>query len=421
MPAIIFNIAFTTASSPRSASVRQRVEHAQLRAYYNWTAPYNFKAYMEDQKKTETHKDYADYMKKGDVLFNQDGVLSQKKLDEVKANLATTKSIIWHGFISFDEECSKQFNSKSACIDFLHDTFNVLLDHSHLDSRNVELIASLHTDTEHHHHIHFTFFEKSAKKNGTYARKGTFSQRAIDNFVVSSNLYLDERRQQLHIKRDRLIERIKQSYPTRQAREYSHRTDEVAKAVTQLAAKLPEDGRLGYNSANMAELRKDVDKVVNLLISKDKDLANAYVEWQNELRHREDVARRAMTDSRFAYVSGERKKLPTDSDAVATNVANWDNIRVIEDIRKDMSARLGNYVIKLAANVSRAKSRLTGKPTRAGKIIARQARSQLARGVRDIARAMVNTIERQKTDFTRELHKAEYEVQTQQRKVSNGK
>ena len=128
-----------------------------------------------------------------------------------------------------------------------------------------------------------------------------------------------------------------------------------------------------------------------------------------------------MTDSRFAYVSGERKKLPTDSDAVATNVANWDNIRVIEDIRKDMSARLGNYVIKLAANVSRAKSRLTGKPTRAGKIIARQARSQLARGVRDIARAMVNTIERQKTDFTRELHKAEYEVQTQQRKVSNGK
>ena len=383
MPAIIFNIAFTTASAPRSASVRQRVEHAQRRAYYNWTAPYNFKAYMEDKKKTETHKDYADYMKKGDVLFNQDGVLSQKKLDEVKANLATTKSIIWHGFISFDEECSKQFNSKSACIDFLHDTFNVLLDHSHLDSRNVELIASLHTDTEHHHHIHFTFFEKSAKKNGNYARKGTF--------------------------------------PTRQAREYSHRTDEVAKAVTQLAAKLPEDGRLGYNSANMAELRKDVDKVVNLLISKDKDLANAYIEWQNELRHREDVARRAMTDSRFAYVSGERKKLPTDSDAVATNVANWDNIRVIEDIRKDMSARLGNYVIKLAANVSRAKSRLTGKPTRAGKIIARQARSQLARGVRDIARAMVNTIERQKTDFTRELHKAEYEVQTQQRKVSNGK
>ena len=120
-------------------------------------------------------------------------------------------------------------------------------------------------------------------------------------------------------------------------------------------------------------------------------------------------------------MAGERKKLPTDSDAVATNVANWDNIRVIEDIRKDMSARLGNYVIKLAANVSRAKSRLTGKPTRAGKIIARQARSQLARGVRDIARAMVNTIERQKTDFTRELHKAEYEVQTQQRKVSNGK
>ncbi len=422
MPAIIFNIAFTTPDPPKTASPRQCAEHAAQRSYYNWTAQYNYKAYMEDKIKTQVHKDYSDYMEKGGALFDQNGVINEKKLDEIKQRLSTTRSIIWHGFISFEEAYKSQFDTKEKCSDFLHDTFNVLIDNSHLDRDNIDLVAALHNDTEHHYHIHFTFFEREAKhKNNTYTRKGKFSQRAIDNFVVSSNLYLDERRQQLHVERDRLIDRIRSVYPTARAAEFNREDNNVvAKAVTALADKLPETGRLGYDSDNMKVLRPQIDNVVNLMIANDKTLCSAYVDWKNEVSRREKIARAAMTESRFAYVDG--KRLTIDTTTGSTVVRNWDNVRVIDDVKRDMRVRLGNYAIKFALQTKRARAKLnySGKPTREGKINARKARNQISRGIRDICIAMTTCVNNGHVDFTKELRRAEYEIQTG-RQVSHGK
>ena len=421
MPAVIFNIAFTTPTPRKNATVRQRVEHAAQRAYYNWTTPYNYVAYMQDKKKTQVHNTYADYMQKSDVLFNQYGAIDKDKLEEIKDALGKTESIIWHGFISFEEAYKSQFDTTEKCAEFLHDTFNVLIDKSHLHRDNIELVAALHKDTEHHYHIHFTFFEREAKhKNNTYTRIGKFPPWAIDNFVVSSNLYLDERRQQLHIERDRLIDRIRSAYPTARAAKYCREDNNaVAKAVTALADNLPESGRLGYNSPNMFELRPQIDSVVNLMIAGNAQLLSAYGDWQAEVARREQLAKKAMTESRFAYV--DDKRITPDTSVNATTVTKWHNVSVIADIKHDMRARLGNYAIKLALASRRARTGIyTGKPTREGKINARKARNQISRGIRDICKAMTGCLTNSRTDFTTELHRAEYEVQTG-RQVSYGK
>lgn len=415
MPAVLFNMTFTTHEPAARCSSEQRLAHAQERAYYNWTAPYNYKAYMEDRVKTQEHKDYEDYMSKGDVLFNQRGILSREEVERIKSNISTTKSIIWHGFISFDDVNSKRFQTKQQCIDYLHDVFNVMLDQSHLKRENIELVASLHTDTQ-HRHIHFTFFEKEPiyikKGEKTFTRKGKINQKAIDNLIVASNLYLDERRHELHTLRDKLIDKIKAAYPVGKTAT-SIKDKDVEKEIVSLASSLPADGRLGYNSENMKPLRNQVDKLVNLVISKDPQLMKAYAEWQKELSRKEDFARQAMIDSKFAYVDGRRVDLPEQKELRATAVSNWDNIRVIEDLKKDMRSRLGNYVIRVAKNI-KGFSIKQGKPTRVAKAKAKSRRRAL-KGATMLLNGMFKT-QLGRTDFTFELHRAEREIEQERRK-----
>lgn len=412
MPAIICNMTFTPPNPAKNAGADKAAKYAQERAYYNWSAPFNYRAYMEDKKKTQVHKDYADYMSKGDVLFNQYGELGKEKLDKIKENLSKTKSIIWHGYISFDEQNSKNFMTGKQCIDFLHDTFNVLLDYSHLSKNNVELVASLHKDTD-HKHIHFTFFEKQPlyKKDGkkAYSSKGKFSRFALDNFIVASNLYLDERRHELHGFRDKLLDKIRATYPVK-----GKVSDKLlSNQIKELAKILPEKGRLGYDSENMKDIRKKVDSVANQVIASDKGVSEAYRQWQVALSRREELAKKAMSESKFAYVDSKRINLKK---ADVSNVSDWDNVAVIEKIKRDMQSRIGNHVIKMAKTVkglqkesaAGAKGRL-GKSNKPAKIKARKSR-EIIKGIPQILRNLFADTYGAKTNFIYDLHKAEYEI-----------
>ena len=413
MPAIICNMTFTPLNPAKNAGAEKAVKHAQERAYYNWSAPFNYRAYMEDKKKTQVHKNYADYMSNGDVLFNQYGELGKEKLDKIAENLSKTKSIIWHGYISFDEQNSKNFTTKKQCIDYLHDTFNVLLGYSHLRKSNVELIASLHKDTV-NKHIHFTFFEKQPlyRKDGkkVYSSKGKFNSFALDNFIVASNLYLDERRHELHVFRDRLIDKIRATYPVKG--KVSDKA--LSNQIKELAKILPENGRLGYDSENMKDIQNKVDSVANQVIAGDKGILEAYRQWQAALNRREELAKKAMSESKFAYVDNKRINLKK---ADVSNVSDWDNVAVIEKIKRDMQSRIGNHVIKMAKMVKNlqkpsavASKNKAGKSNKQAKIKARRNR-EILKGIPQMLRNIFADTYGVKTNFIYDSHKAEYEIQ----------
>lgn len=150
-PKIIFNIRFTTADE----------QQGKERKFYAGTAGYNIFNYVQSAKKVcKKYERYEDYINKcGTGLFNRKGVLSEEDLKRIRKDLATTKSLIWHGFISFNSEISEKVQCQEDCVKFLKQNFNVIFERSKINPDNIELIAGLHTDTE-HRHIHFMFFEK---------------------------------------------------------------------------------------------------------------------------------------------------------------------------------------------------------------------------------------------------------------------
>ena len=194
---VVFNISYTSAQPKKNATEFQTTEWKNERAFYDLTADYNYVTYSLNGTKTAKHKDILDYMQKDTGAFNLERPLTEEDVKDIKKRLAKSKSIIWHGFISFDKETSAAFTTPEQARKYLKQTMGALFENSHIDKDNVEIMASLHVDRAHHHHIHFSFWEMEPKrldKNGeiSFTQKGCFNQKCIDNYLIASSLALED-------------------------------------------------------------------------------------------------------------------------------------------------------------------------------------------------------------------------------------
>lgn len=164
MPKALFNITYTTPNPPKNYTGQRRAEYIAERNFYNLSADYNYFSYVLNGEKVEKNKDAEGYFTRtGSGLFGFDGEYSKEQIAALKERLKNTQSIIWHGFISFDQLTSMGFTSMDQAEKFIKQTFGAFLEKTHLKKNNVELFAALHTDHPHHNHIHFAFFEKEPK------------------------------------------------------------------------------------------------------------------------------------------------------------------------------------------------------------------------------------------------------------------
>lgn len=298
-----FNIGFTLPEPPKKVSGKARAEYIARRNFYNLTAEYNYFTYTLNGKKVVKNKDAEQYYTRGGAggLFNLKGTISEDEVREIKAQLKESRSIIWHGIISFDDDTSKGFETQENAVKFLNQTFNAFIDRTQLNRNNICVYASLHKDTD-HRHIHFAFFEKEPLhqyKDGTidYTRRGTISQRAIDNYLVSANMHLSEHGDEYYSARDRALDRLKelrrQGFDKRAQRE-------VRTALTALALNLPEKGRLQYNSKNMEQYRPMIDRVVDLVVQSDPEAKTNHIAMMKEFARVQDEVRTLAQDNSCA-------------------------------------------------------------------------------------------------------------------------
>ncbi|MDE6884709.1 MAG: hypothetical protein K2P32_02935 [Clostridia bacterium] len=160
---VVFNIVYTPAQARKNASEFQKAEWKNERAFYDLTATYNYETYSLNGKKTAKHKDILDYMQKDTGAFNLERPLTAQDVKDIKERLAKSKSIIWHGFISFDKETSAAFTTPEQARKYLKQTMGALFENSHIDKNNVEIMASLHIDRA--HPIIFTFLFGKRSRN----------------------------------------------------------------------------------------------------------------------------------------------------------------------------------------------------------------------------------------------------------------
>ena len=138
--------------------------------------------------------------------------------------------LIYHGFISLNEEQSYKIDTPEKCIGLIKNTFGQFLEDAKFNRKNIDLMCALHLDKPHHLHIHFVFWEKEPTyktKKGTfgYRRKGKIDMTAINNLFVRIGLYIDSDRDKLYKTRVEAIRTLRGNGNIRSVEHISRQND----------------------------------------------------------------------------------------------------------------------------------------------------------------------------------------------------
>ena len=339
---IIFNITYTPWKLKSNATPEERKKFERERPYYEMSDGGNniYKYMTADRKlngansKSEM-RDMISYFEKSTGVFNGDGFISKEELKEIQERSKADK-ILWHGFISLNEEMSRKIDMPEKCMRLVKRTFGEFFRDMGLDSKNMDLICSLHKDKPHHLHIHFWFAEKEPKckyrkKELEYRHKGKIEKAVIDRMHVRLNVFIKERTDKTYMTRDEALRELKRiTFPKSIVSE-----DEVRKKLISLAKAIPKDASFFYSKKDMLPYREQIDKTVNKLL--------LY-----------DIRARKADRKFYERLSGLRRKI--DELCEPTKSGNHysidpQNITLIQELEEDYKRRQGNIVLRAVKNI----------------------------------------------------------------------
>lgn len=340
---------YTPYHLPKGASKKEREEHARERAFYDMTGVANIFDYMTTEGKRTGKFTALEYLQKNTGVFNVQGMIPQEQVDEMKARLKANKGLIWHGFISLNEEESPKINTPEKCIELVKRTFPSFFKEAHLG--DMDLMCSLHLDRPHHLHIHFVFWEKEARYKSKveggekqFRAKGKIGIAAIDNMFVRLGLYLDDDKSRLYKTRDSATRELRRMTGAKIAMSSG---EEIRKEILALAKSLPEKGRLSYGSKDMDPYRERVDKIVQMLLNVDGQARRANKRFYQAVEQR----RRKIMEicgQPFAVTEGMKPSEVARLKDKYHHKIDPEHIKLIEEIESDYKRRQGNMVLKLA-------------------------------------------------------------------------
>ena len=80
-------------------------DNIEQRSFYSCNKNFDYVGYVNKGSKEQL--DYISYSgnnEKSLGIFNENGLLNENEIKELRNKLRTTKSVIWHGVISFTED-----------------------------------------------------------------------------------------------------------------------------------------------------------------------------------------------------------------------------------------------------------------------------------------------------------------------------
>lgn len=223
-------------------------------------------------KQTYLDESYETYLwsNEGDVL----------KKDELNKITDTNNGVFWRGFLSFPSDFAINHGliTKADYYSLSNQVIPQLILDMGLNLNNVSWYCSLHRDTSKHPHIHFCIFEKNPTKSNPTVPKYCFK-----NFKSNVANYLVDY-QKFYELRDKSFSDITGKIDLQELNKIKNQrlfSDKYRKDLNKLLLKLydelPPNGRLQYNSKNMNLYRKDLDAIIDFILSHDSvkyDYAN---------------------------------------------------------------------------------------------------------------------------------------------------
>ncbi len=301
----------------------------------------NIYKYMTSDRKLNGENSKSDmrdmiaYFEKSTGVFNGDGFISQQELKAIQERAKANK-ILWHGFISLNEEMSRKIDMPEKCMRLVKRTFGEFFRDMGLDPKNIDLICSLHKDRPHHLHIHFWFAEKEPKcmyrkRELEYRHKGKIEKAVIDRMHVRLNTFIDERTDKMYMTRNEALRELKRiTFPKSIVSE-----DEVRKELIALAKAIPKDASFFYSKKDMLPYREQIDKTVNKLLLYDKRARKADKMFYERLAG----IQRKINDLCEPIKSGNHYAIDAQ------------NITLIREQEEDYRRRQGNIVLRAVKNI----------------------------------------------------------------------
>lgn len=301
-------------------------KYKERRKFYSSNQAYDFMNYVDSGIKNKPVLDFVKYVdnkEKSKGVFSKNGELDKQQMKDLRNKLRNTKSPIWHGFISFEEEFGKKFcNDSESAINFFNNQFPKFLTSAGFDKNNITWFAGLHENTE-HRHIHFAFFENEPTRYSSKDKDLHFSNEKINNKCINKakidfEMYFYNNKTKLVDLRNDILKSVKnvfysdvKLFPT------------IARKLELLSKKIPKTGSLNYESENMQFVKNDVEKIVNYMLSYNKKLFIKNLEYTKIIEDK---------DSEILRICKENKIKPN-------------KFLLADKYKKDLQKRLCNIVI----------------------------------------------------------------------------
>lgn len=266
--------------------------------------------------------DYANNRHGSTGLFNLDGFMSKSKIEQAQKELAKSDSILWVGVISFTPEmASKICDNKTEAQALISNHFPKLIEGSHLDIDNLNVMGAYHTNTD-NPHIHLIFHEKNPthiNKDGSLAhsRKLVLPKKNFDNFKYA----IAQETLQKNYGFSSLRNPIKESLRVNIANDKFHLSNLVA-----LSKDIIKEGHFQYARLS-SDNKRTVDGLVQYALKNSPDTLTLYETYRKNV---------LKTQTDFFKIAKENNLKPS------VKAKNFYSNRM-----NDLNERLGNTVLKV--------------------------------------------------------------------------
>lgn len=320
MPDVIVRLKYYGKDHPRRAFYASEQTEDYLR-YIDKGGKSGYADYLE----------YADDKEKSAGVFGNDGALTSAQKKEVRKALKTTDSVIWDMVVSFEEGYGKShLKDTYDARELLNALLNRFFKKAGLNPQNMTWFAGLHTNTD-NRHIHVSFWENAPvfthqqDREHKHFHSGKLRQTGIDDFKIAIENHYSKLAARVKEKRKSLLAKASQTLT-----ETPH--SKIFVLLTQLYEEIPATGRIGYDSENMASVRKLTDEITTYMLKTNPVLKDEYKIFRYELMRRDEQIREFC----------RKQKIPNEQDyLVADKTVN------------DLYRRLGNKVIQRALELKR--------------------------------------------------------------------
>ena len=242
------------------------------RNYYSSNKYDDYLKYVATSIKDLEKLDFVEYSNnstKSSGIFNQNGLMSKEQIADFRKNLRETKSVIWSGIISFEENFGKKWcGCYEQAYELVKSELPKYFKRAGLNPDNIEWFAGLHENTD-NRHIYLLFFEKEPqrmKNKEKHFSRGFISNNAMDFLKANIELSATDFKAREKEIRLRLTKSVKE------------RLNDVSglklkQMLLDLVNQFPERGHTFYDCDNMQKLKPNIDNISNYIISHNVDIS----------------------------------------------------------------------------------------------------------------------------------------------------